>query len=252
MQMRTSEGFNGKTALVTGAAGGMGLEVTRRLCAESVRVYGVDMQAPDPREVPANAVFQIGDAGDEALMSALAARAVEETGRLDCLVNAAGVLWFDRDTSLTSIDPEVWTEVLRINLTGAMIAARVAVPHMRRGGGAMVHVSSTQCYRGDDQPQDAYQASKAGLLALSKSIAIQFAPDRIRSNVVVPGPTRSPLQQRWDADPASERATAARIPLRRVGSTADLAEAILFLLSDRAGWITGVELIVDGGLLARP
>ena len=250
--MRTNEGFGGKTALVTGAAGGMGLEVSRRLCAEAVRVYGVDMRAPDPGETPAGAALEVGDAGDEGLMSALAARAVEETGRLDYLVNAAGVLWFDRDTSLTSIDPAVWDEVLRINLTAAMIAARVALPHMRRIGGAMVHVSSTQCYRGDDRPQDAYQASKAGLLALSKSIAIQFAGDGIRSNVVVPGPTRSPMQRRWDEDSAREKATAASIPLGRVGTTGDLAEAILFLLSERADWITGVELIVDGGLLAKP
>ena len=250
--MRTGEGFAGKTALVTGAAGGMGLEVSRRLCAEEVRVYGVDMRAPDGGEPPAGAAFVVGDAGDEQLMSALAARASAQTGRLDYLVNAAGVLWFDRDTSLTSIDPDVWDEVLRINLTAAMIAARVALPHMRHTGGAMVHVSSTQCYRGDERPQDAYQVSKAGLLALSKSIAIQFAGDAIRSNVVVPGPTRSPMQRRWDADPDAQRAVAASIPLGRVGSTGDLAEAILFLLSNRAAWITGVELIVDGGPLAKP
>ena len=252
--MRTSEGFGGRTAVVTGAAGGMGLEVARRLAAGGARVYGIDMRPPEPGDIPGEAVFEVGDAADEGSMAALAARAFDETGRLDLLVNAAGVLWFDRDTSLLAIEPEVWNEVLRINLTASMIAARVVVPRMRRGrgGGAMVHVSSTQCYRGDDQPQDAYQASKAGLLALSKSIAIQFAGGGIRSNVVVPGPTRSPLQRRWEDDPDLERATAASIPLGRVGTTADLAEAILFLLSDRAGWITGTELIVDGGLLARP
>ena len=105
--MRRTEGFAGKTALVTGTAGGMGLEVSRRLHAEGVRVYGVDIRAPDPDGGPDDAVFETGDAGDEAFMSSLAARAVEETGRLDYLVNAAGVLWFDRDVSLTAIDPEV-------------------------------------------------------------------------------------------------------------------------------------------------
>ena len=92
------KGLRGKTALVTGAAGGMGLEASRRLCAEEARVYGVDKRPPNPGEAPSGAVFEVGDAGDEGLMSALAAQAVEETGRLDYLVNAAGVLWFDRDT----------------------------------------------------------------------------------------------------------------------------------------------------------
>ena len=140
--MRTGEGFGGKTALVTGAAGDMGLEVSRRLCGEKARVYGVDTGAPGSGGTPAGAVFEIGDAGDEGLMSALAARAVEETGRLDHLVNAAGVLWFDRDTSLASIDPGVWDEVLRINLTAAMIATRAVLPHLRRHGGSMVRRSA--------------------------------------------------------------------------------------------------------------
>jgi 3-oxoacyl-[acyl-carrier protein] reductase len=120
------------------------------------------------------------------------------------------------------------------------------------GGGAMVHVSSTQCLRGDDRPQDAYQAAKAAIIALSKSLAIQFAGDGIRSNVLIPGPTASPMQARWDEDPALMQSTAAVIPLGRVGTTQDMSNAILFLLSDHAAYITGTELLVDGGLLARP
>ena len=116
----------------------------------------------------------------------------------------------------------------------------------------MVHFSSIQCLRGDEVPQDAYQVAKAGILALSKSIAIQFAPDRIRSNVILPGPTESPMQARWQAEPAMKHRTASAVPLGRVGTPQDMAEACLFLLSDRASYITGTELIVDGGLTARP
>ena len=128
--------------------------------------------------------------------------AYAETGRLDCLVNAAGVLWFGRDRSLLDVELEVWNRVIAINLTGCMLTARHAIPLMRKtGGGAMVHFSSTQCLRGDDRPQDAYQVSKAGILALSKSIAIQFARDGIRSNVILPSATESPMQARWNKEP---------------------------------------------------
>ena len=172
---------------------------------------------------------------------------------LDYLVNAAGVLWFDRDRSLLDIDLEVWERVIRINLTGCMLAARHAIPLMRKsGGGAMVHFSSTQCLRGDDRPQDAYQVAKAGILALSKSIAIQCAGDHIRSNVILPSATESPMQARWQADPEMKLKTAAGIPLGRVGTTQDMADACLFLLSDRASFITGTELLVDGGRMALP
>jgi 3-oxoacyl-[acyl-carrier protein] reductase len=122
----------------------------------------------------------------------------------------------------------------------------------KTGGGALVHFSSTQCLRGDDKPQDAYQVSKAGLLALSKSIAIQFAKAGIRSNVILPSATESPMQARWRQDPELRRATAAGVPLGRVGTVQDMADACLFLLSDRAAFITGTELLVDGGRMALP
>ena len=169
------------------------------------------------------------------------------------LVNAAGVLWFDRDRSLTEIDLDIWDRVIRINLTGPMLAARHAIPLMQKSGsGAMVHVSSIQCLRGDDHPQDAYQVAKAGMLALSKSIAIQFARDHIRSNVILPSATESPMQERWRQNPEMKARTADAVPLGRVGTTQDMANACLFLLSDRASFITGTELVVDGGRLALP
>jgi NAD(P)-dependent dehydrogenase (short-subunit alcohol dehydrogenase family) len=248
--MAECSGFAGRTAVVTGAGGGMGLQIARDLLAAGARVAGIDVKA-----CPAgldDALYAQGDVSDDAFVRAAIARAVAATGRLDYLVNAAGILLFGEDRSLVEIELDVWNRVLAINLTGCMLTARHGIPHMEKNGGAIVHISSIQCLRGDDRPQDAYQVAKAGILALSKSIAIQFAREKIRSNVILPGPTESPMQARWQADPALRHRTAAVVPLGRVGSVEDMADACLFLLSDRAAFITGTELIVDGGLMARP
>jgi 3-oxoacyl-[acyl-carrier protein] reductase len=123
---------------------------------------------------------------------------------------------------------------------------------MQERGGAIVNIASIQCLRGDPAPQDAYQASKAGVIALTKSIAIQYAGDGIRANSVLPGGAWTPLQERWDRDPEAAKRAAEAVPLGRVGRAEDIANAIVFLLSDKASWITGTDLIVDGGLTALP
>ena len=242
--------FQGKVAVVTGAGGGMGHAIARELAAAGAEVTGIDL-----KDAPAefNGRYAQGDVSDNEFVARTIGDAHRRAGRLDYLVNAAGVLWFGRDRSLVDLDLEVWDRVLRVNLTGCMLTARHALPLMQKtGGGAMVHFSSTQCLRGDDKPQDAYQCSKAALLALSKSIAIQFARDRIRSNVILPSATESPMQERWEQDPELKRRTAAGVPLGRVGSVEDMAGACLFLLSDQASFITGTELVVDGGRMALP
>ena len=244
--------FSGRNAFVTGAGGGMGLQIARDLMAAGARATLFDVK-PAPDGLPASASYVQADLRAEEAVAGAMAASFEEVGRLDYLVNAAGVLWLGRDRSLVDIDLGVWDDVLAINLKGAALCARNAVPLMKRsGGGAMVHVSTIQCVRGDDAPQDAYQASKAGLIALSKSIAIQFAADGIRSNTILPGPTQTPMQQRWIETPALKRATEEAVPLGRVGTPEDMANATLFLLSDAASFITGTELIVDGGVLAKP
>ena len=249
--MVSGEGFGGRTAVVTGAGGGMGLHIASELRAAGAMVAGIDVK--DRPEALDDALFHQGDVSDDRFVREALSSAYAETGRLDYLVNAAGVLWFGRDRSLLDVELEVWGRVIAINLTGCMLTARHAIPLMRKsGGGAMVHFSSTQCLRGDDKPQDAYQVSKAGILALSKSIAIQFATDRIRSNVILPSATESPMQARWKKEPALRQATAAGVPLGRVGTTADMANACLFLLSEEASFITGTELLVDGGRMALP
>jgi 3-oxoacyl-[acyl-carrier protein] reductase len=249
--MATPWDFSGRAAVVTGAGGGIGLEIATGLLAAGAAVIGIDLKDCPPALAAAG--YEQGDVSDDGFVGQAIARAAARHGRLDCLVNAAGVLLFDQDKSLLEVDLAVWQRVIAVNLTGAMLAARHAIPAMQRsGGGALVHFSSIQCLRGDDRPQDAYQVAKAGILALSKSIAIQFAAQQIRSNVILPGPTESPMQARWQQAPEMKHRTAAAVPLGRVGSTADMAAACLFLLSDQAAFITGTELIVDGGLTARP
>jgi 3-oxoacyl-[acyl-carrier protein] reductase len=246
--------FTNKTAIVTGAGGGMGLNIARDLLAAGAHVTMIDLKPEPPADLPdGRARYLIGDVTEDTFVFKAIAQAFQETGRLDYLVNAAGVLWFGRDKSLVEIDLDLWDKILAIDLKSMVITARHAVPFMQKtGGGSMVHISSIQCLRGDDKPQDAYQASKAGMLALSKSLAIQFAADKIRSNCILPGPVESPMQDRWRENPAQRKAVAGAVPLGRVGTTQDMADAVLFLLSDKASYITGTELIVDGGLTARP
>ncbi len=247
--------FFGKVALVAGAGGGMGLNIANDLIAAGASVLLADLK-PCPEAVssgPGSGAYHQGDVTDEAFVKQVVDAAVESHGRLDYLVNTTGVLWFDRDLSLVEMDMDVWDRVLAINLKSHALTARHAIPAMiASGGGAMVHVSSIDALRGDGKPQDAYGASKAALLRLSKSIAIQFAGQGIRSNVILPGPVESPMQARWDDSPETLRAIADFVPLGRVGTTQDIADACLFLLSDKAAFITGVDLAVDGGCLAKP
>lgn len=247
--------FADRSAFVTGAGGGMGLAIAQGLLDEGCAVTGYDLK-PRPEVLDgrrAQAAYVQGDLTDEVLVGSAIEGAFARHDRLDYLVNAAGVLLFGEDTSALEIDLALWDRVMAVNLKSVVHTCRHAIPRLREtGGGAMVHIATIQCLRGDAAPQDAYQASKAGVTALSKSLAVQLADHRIRSNVVHPGPTLSPMQQRWYDDPQAAARVAKEVPLGRLGAPEDIAHATLFLLSDEASYITGTELIVDGGLMALP
>ena len=244
--------FADRDAVVTGAAGGMGGAIARRLASEGARLRLLDIRAPadDP---PIAADWRIGDLADEGF----AREALAGLERVDLLVNAAGVIRFGEDVGVAEIDMTVWDAVFDANLRSAVNMLRAAMPGLKRaaaarGQAAIVNIATTQCLRGDPKPQDAYQASKAGLVALTKSVAIQHAADGVRANSLIPGPADTGMQARWRADPALKAATEAAIPLGRVAAAEDLAEACLFLLSDAARHVTATELVVDGGALALP
>ena len=168
---------------------------------------------------------------------------------IDYLVNTTGVLWFDKDISVSNIDITIWDKVFDINLKTMVYLSKLIIPKMKKNKfGSMVHISSIDALSGDNKPQDAYGASKAAMIRLSKSLAIQFADKNIRSNCILPGAVETPMQNRWKKNPKAKKNLAKLIPLQRIGKPEDVANAILFLLSDESQYITGTELIVDGGI----
>lgn len=246
--------FTGRHAVVTGAGGGMGEAIALALLKSGAAVTAIDLK-PQPDTLAGfgdRLAFHRGDLGDAGFVDKAISAAGNARGGIDYLANVAGVLWFGRDKSILDMDMDVWDQVFAINLRAVALTSRAAVPYMQKTGrgGAMVHFSTIQWYRGDPKPQDAYQASKAGVCALSKSLAMQLAAQGIRSNAICPGMTLTPLQARWDSEEVL-KAVAEYAPLGRIGTPQDMANATLFLLSDAASYITGIELAVDGGLLMR-
>ena len=247
--------FSGQSALVAGAGGGMGLQIAGDLLQKGIHVCMADIKPPPENapDGPGKSIYIQTDLTRKAGIDKLVSATLAEFGRIDYLVNTLGVLWFGKDKSVVEIDLEVWDEVMNINLRSIVLLTKAVVPEiLKHGGGAMVHFSSIDALSGDPVPQDAYGASKAALIRLSKSLAIQFAENNLRSNVILPGPTLTPMQQRWQNKPDLQSKIGATIPLGRLGSTQDMSDACLFLLSDHASWITGTELVVDGGITALP
>ena len=243
--------MTGHTALVTGAAGGIGLAVATALAERGVRVVAADLKDPDPALDRRDHVrcVQLDLLAPDAPERLLA----EVGDSLDHLVNAAGVAWFDRDGSVIEVSEDVWSRTMRINLDVMRRLTVAALPALRRGRGrSIVHIASIAGIRGMDSPLDAYQVSKAAVVSLSRSLAIQLGPEGIRSNTVCPGAILTPMiAPLYEKSPARRADMEERTPLRRLGLPSDIANAVLFLLSGRASFITGVDLIVDGGWTAQ-
>ncbi|MDX1742437.1 MAG: SDR family oxidoreductase [Ruegeria sp.] len=253
-----SDEFDGRVALVTGAGRGIGLAVARALAAQGAKVEAVDLMLPERSDPGDGAIhFSTVDLTKDDQVRA----AIEQIGskyeRLDMVVNCAGICLFERDGSVCASADAVLDLTFDVNLKGMIRVVRAAVPLMRAtGGGAMVHVASIVGLRNmeniiDGGPADAYQMSKAAVVSLSRSLAMQLAGDRIRSNTVCPGAVSTPMTSEIYEQSDRVEKMEGRTPLGRIGRPEDVANAVLFLLSDRAEFITGVDLAVDGGLLAK-
>jgi NAD(P)-dependent dehydrogenase (short-subunit alcohol dehydrogenase family) len=250
--------LRGKVALITGAGMGMGREASVLFAEEGARVVVCDIDAGAAAETVrlveqagGQALAAVGDMALEEDVRRMVEEGVARFGALHVLYNNAGVLWKDRDKGVLETDGAWWDRVMAINLKSVFWVTKHGIPHLKAaGGGSIVLVGSVSALAGFTRAQDAYTAAKGALISLNKSLAIQFAPDRIRSNIIHPGIVDTPLQAPYLTD-ALRREFTAGIPLGRIGRPRDIAYAALFLASDESSFMTGAEMIVDGGFMAQ-
>jgi len=248
-----------KVAIVTGTARGIGKAIARRFAAEGAFVAGVDVLADlgeqSAREVVADGGrmrFLAGDISSEADVRRIVKSVLDEHGRIDILVNNAGV---QKEAKITDVTVEDFHSVVNVNLLGAVLFCREVLPGMvARRSGAIVNMSSVLGWVADPL-LPVYGATKAGLLGLTRNIAITYGPDGIRCNAICPGDVDTELNQVYfeaHPDPVAFRGRVEReYPMRRIASTDEIAKVAVFLASDDASFVSGAHLMVDGAILAR-
>lgn len=247
--------LEGKVAIITGAASGMGAATARRFAREGARVVVADVLEPEGRDVVVAigaaggvAAFQRLDVTDASNWQAVVDAALASFGRLDILVNNAGISGSGYDDLL---ELPGWQKVMEVNATGVFLGIKFAVPAMQKSGaGSIVNMSSISGVTGQKGIHLAYNASKGAVRTMTKSAAVQFGAHGIRVNSVHPGLMPPMRTSGRTADPAFRAKLLESVPLGRPGEVDEVANAVLFLASDEASYITGAELYVDGGYLA--
>ena len=249
--------LSGKVAFVTGAARGQGEGVARAFAAEGARVALADVLDEGGERV-AREIAQSGgaarffhcDVSREADVSAAIDGAAAHFRGLDVLYNNAAIIAYGR--KIADLKVEDWDRTIAINLRGPFLCAKYALPHLvRRGGGAIINISSHGAFQASPTGIADYGTAKGGLVTLTYYLASEYGPDHVRANCIAPGPVPTELNAPFLGTAEGRAATAAWIPLGRVGEVADIARAAVFLASDEAKWITGAVLRVDGGIVVQ-
>ncbi len=244
-----------KVAIITGSASGMGKSAAEIFAAEGASVIVTDIAAREGedtvreiREAGGKAIFVKADMANEAEVRHMVETTIDTLGHIDVLYNNAGIMPSD-DRSVTETSEETWDRVMDINLKSTFLCSKYAVPHMvKQSKGSIINVASFVAFMGCTVPQDAYTASKGGMLALTKSFAVQYGRHGIRCNAICPGPIETPLLRSLWISEEARNLRLNRIPLRRFGEPNDIVYMALYLASDESAWTTGAWLIVDGGI----
>jgi NAD(P)-dependent dehydrogenase (short-subunit alcohol dehydrogenase family) len=249
--------LEGKVALITGAASGIGLETARRFATEGAAVVCADLDGDGAERTAA----ELTDAGGRAVgmaanvavaddAAAMVATAESTYGALHVAFNNAGIM-MSADGDAEETDETVWDTTMAVNLKGVFLGCKYQVPALRRaGGGSIINTASFVALMGAATPQIAYTASKGGVLAMTRELAVIHAREGIRVNALCPGPLRTELLMKFlDTDEKKQRRLV-HIPMGRFGEAKEMAEAALWLASDESSFTTGTEFVVDGGITA--
>jgi meso-butanediol dehydrogenase/(S,S)-butanediol dehydrogenase/diacetyl reductase len=241
--------FEGKVALITGAASGIGAATARLMAGEGAKIFAVDMAEEKLNalvaELSDSAAAHVADLSDGAQAEAMVDACIARFGKLDILINNAGIGSLSKATDL---DPAMWRKVMAIDLDAVFLASRKALPHLIETKGAIVTTASISGI-GADYGFTAYNSAKAGVIGLTRNLAIDYAAQGVRVNAVSPGPIDTPLTAGMPPELLAEfgRVT----PMRRVGKAEEIAKVIAFAASDDASYMTGQNIAVDGGITAH-
>jgi NAD(P)-dependent dehydrogenase (short-subunit alcohol dehydrogenase family) len=242
--------------MVTGAASGMGRVATRMFAEQGAKVIAADINQASLDE----AVAEVGDSFRDAILPVVGNvtnsndvkswidQGIERFGKVNVLYNNAGIMP-DEDTSVIETSEETWEQILDVNLKGVYLCCKHGIPALQQaGGGSIINIASFVALMGCTNPQDAYTASKGGVLSLTRSLAVQYGKQGIRANAICPGPVLTPLLESLFPNEAEKMKRLNRIPMGRFGRAEDIVWAGVFLASDESTWMTGSTFTIDGGI----
>jgi NAD(P)-dependent dehydrogenase (short-subunit alcohol dehydrogenase family) len=245
-----------KVAIITGAGSGMGRVAAQLFAAEGAKVVVAEFDetagtqtVESVQQAGGEATFVRTDVSQEADAKAMVDHAQATYGRVDVLYNNAGVMP-EADHSVVDTDVAVWDNVMAVNVRGVYLGCKYAIPRMlEHGSGSVINISSFVALLGCSVPQDAYTASKGAVLSLTRSLAVQFGPQGVRTNAICPGPVETPLLMDWLLkDEAAKQLRLARNPTGRFGKPEEIVNLAIYLASDESRWTNGAAMVVDGGI----